>query len=240
VPASAARPLRLVTLREGGQLPDAILDWVSSGRPAKDVFDLVREAVPGLDTVATDELLDRVDELSSTVASLTGLNLMAEVMDALAEQEKDGVAPEDAESPDLDSMYGGEEPSELDVIASANLQTAYSRGRQDEDEDTGDWWEYVTQLGACEICAPLDGTQAPQDDGIWTDRIPPLHPNCVYALKAIPAQKIQATPDDVPAESKGARGWGNPQKRYDPDLSDKPAALLPYYHEKLRNLRRNE
>lgn len=220
--------LRLVTLRGGGELPAAILDWVWSDRPVADVFDQVAAEVPAFDAAAQDELLDRVDELSRTVASLTGLNLFAEAWDALGQE---------GPPPDLESMYGGEEPSSLDAVADANLQGAYSRGRVDEAAETDDWWEYVTQPGACEICEPLDGTQAPQDDGIWVDRIPPLHPRCVCELKPIPAQRIRATEHDVPDEARGRGGFGNPQKMFAPDLSQKPAALLPYFHEKLRNLR---
>jgi hypothetical protein len=233
-----ATSLRLVKLRAGGELPEAIIDWAWSDRPATEIFETVRESVPSFGEADEADLMDRVSELSRTVSALTGLDLMAEVMDALDKQEGDGVAPEDFELPDIDSMYGGDEPSTLDVISDANLQTAYSRGRQDEDADTQDWWEYVTQVGACEICAPLDGTQAPQDDGIWDDRIPPLHPRCVCALKAIPAQNIRATEHDVPSDARGSRGWGNPQKMFSPDLSDKPAALLPAYHDHLRNLGR--
>ena len=181
-----------------------------------------------------DDILARVDELSNTVANLTGLDLMSEVLDALKDADVND-AP--IEEPDLDSMYGGDEPSVLDVIASANTQSSYSLGKVEEDEGTGDWWEYVTQLGACEQCAPLDGTQAPQDDGIWSDRIPPLHPNCVCELKAIPAQNIRATEHDVPSEARGRSGWGNPLNKFDPDLNEKPHELLPIYHEKLR---RNE
>jgi hypothetical protein len=226
VPAAA---LRIVRLRGGGELPAAILDWVFGGEPARSIFDRVREEVPAFDEGEEADLLERVSELSRTVASLTGLDLVSEAWEALGQE---------GEPPDLESMYGGEEPSTLDVVADANVQSAYSRGKLDEDAGADDWWEYVTQLGACEICAPLDGTQAPQDDGIWSDRIPPLHPRCVCELKPIPAQKIRATEHDVPDEARGSQGWGNPQKMFSPDLSDKPAALLPLYEQHLRNLRR--
>jgi hypothetical protein len=232
-----ATKLRLVTLRAGGSLPDAIIEWVWSGESVKTIFETVRDAVPAFDEAAQADLMVRVEELSRTVAALTGLDLMSEVMDVL--REDGSVAKEDGEPPDLDSMYGGDEPSSLDGIASANTQSAYARGKQDEDEGTDSWWEYVTQPGACAICEPLDGAQAPQDDGIWTDRIPPLHPNCSCDLKTIPAQKIRVTDHDLPDEARGSKGWGNPQKMFAPDLSDKPAVLLPLYEEKLRNTRRN-
>ena len=161
---------------------------------------------------------------------------MTEALDAMSEQEADGVLHDDFEPPDLDSMYGGDEPSTLDVISDANLQTSYSLGRTEEDAQTDDWWEYNTQLGACEICAPLDGVQAPQDDGIWTDRIPPLHPRCVCELRPIPAQKIRATEHDVPSEARGSSGWGDPSKMFQPDLGDKPEALLPIFHELIRRM----
>lgn len=236
---SAATKLRLVKLAEKGPI-DRILDWVWSDEPPKTAFEIAREAAPSIDAAAEQELMDRVADLSRTVAALTGLDLIGEAMQDMQEQEAAGVEPDDFEPPDVDSMYGGEEPSDLEAIASSNAQSAYMRGRQDEDEGSDDWWEYVAQISACEVCAPLDGTQAPQDDGIWTDRIPPLHPNCVCVLKPIPPQKQRATEDDVPDESRGRRGWGNPQKRFDPDLSTKPEVLLPFYHDKLRNLRENE
>ena len=231
--------LRLVKLAERGSL-EALLDWAFSDQPASKAFEIARESLPGLTSEEEAELLLRVEELSRTVAALTGLNLVGEVMDDLKEQEADGVAVADFAPPDIESMYEGEEPSELDVIASSNTQMSFAFGKQQEDEQTDDWWEYEAQSGACDICAPLDGTQAPQDDGIWADRIPPIHPFCVCRLKTIPAQKVRATEDDVPDESRGRRGWGDPRKRFDPDLSDKPAALLPLYEDKLRNLRSDE
>lgn len=231
--------LRLVKLAARGSL-EALLDWAFSDQPTSKAFDIVRGTIPDFGGADEQEVLLRVEEFSRTVAALTGLNLVSEVMDDLKEQEAGGVAVEDFEPPDIESMYEGEEPSELDVIASSNAQMSFSFGKQQEDEDTGEWWEYEAQSGACDICGPLDGTQAPQDDEIWADRIPPLHPFCVCRLKSIPAQKVRATEDDVPDESRGRRGWGDPRKRFDPDLSDKPAALLPLYEDKLRNLRSDE
>jgi hypothetical protein len=243
VPASATK-LRLVQLAEKGSglTLDAILDWVWGERPVEHVLSMARDSLPAFDAADEKELLDRVEELSRTVASLTGMNLVAEVLDDLKQAEDDGRSVEDFEPPDLDSMYGGEEPSELEMVAGSNSQMAYVRGKQDEDAETDDWWEFEVDpfLKNCEICGPLDGVQAPQDDDIWTDRIPPIHPRCGCRLRTIPPQKIKATEDDIPEESRGVKGWGNPQERFDPDLSDKPTALLPLYHDHLRNLRRNE
>lgn len=231
--ATATSRLRLLRGAKGDDLIGSIVEWAFSAEDVSSIFEKVSAELPSFDEAAQRELLDRVEDLSRTVSALTGLNLMAEVYDALEEQEGDGVDPDDFEGPDGSDDY-------LDQVAESNLQSGYARGKQDEDAGTDDWWEYVTQQGACEICGPLDGTQAPQDDGIWADRIPPLHPDCACDLKSIPAQKIRATEHDVPDESRGRRGWGNPQKRFDPDLSDKPEALLPVYEEKLRNLRANE
>jgi hypothetical protein len=236
VPTSATR---LVLLRGGGGLVEKILDWVWSAEPVTSILDRVSDELPSFDDEARADLLASVDDLSRTVAALTGLDLMTEVYAALEEQQGDGVAPEDFEPPDIDSAYG-EDGWRLDLVAESNNQSAYARGKQDEDAGSDDWWEYVAQPDACDVCAPLDGTQAPQDDGIWTDRIPPLHPRCVCELKPIPAQKIRATEHDVPDVSRGTNGWGNPQKRFAPDLKDKPAALLPAYEDKLRNLRESE
>lgn len=231
MPTTARTSLRLVKLA-GPDLIDSIVEWVWSGDSTDKVFSDVREELPDFGVDDETELLERVGQLSDTVAALTGLNLMAEVYDALQEQEDDGIAGEDFEEPSQDAY--------LDDVASSNMQSGYARGKLDEDTGSDDWWEYVTQPGACPICEPLDGTQAPQDDGIWADRIPPLHPDCVCDLKAIPPQRIRATEHDVPPEARGRTGWGDPRKRFDPDLSDKPVALLPAYHEKLRNLRRSQ
>jgi hypothetical protein len=223
--------LRLVKLRGGGELVADIIDWVWSDKPTAEIFEAVRDAVPSFGEADEADLMERVADLSRTVSNLTGLDLFGEAWNALDQEGK---------PPDLESMYGGEEPSTLEVVADANLQSAYARGRDDESSETDDWYEYVTQDGACEICAPLDGLQAPQDDGIWTDRIPPLHPRCVCELKPIPAKKIRATEHDVPDDARGRSGFGNPQKMFAPDHSDKPAALLPLYHDKLRNIRRSQ
>ncbi len=232
MPATAPTKLRLVELARRDAI-ESIVEWVWSGDTASKLFESLGEELPGFDAEAQADLLERVGELSDTVAALTGLNLMDEVYSALNEQEGDGIAGEDFEEPNSSDGY-------LEDVAGSNMQSGFSRGKVDEDDDSDDWWEYVTQPGACPICEPLDGTQAPQDDGIWADRIPPLHPECVCDLKTIPPQKIRATEHDVPSEARGRSGWGDPRKRFDPDLSDKPAALLPAYHEKLRNLRRNE
>jgi len=235
VPATARSNLRLLRSQEDD--PDiigSIVEWAFSAEDVSTIFAKVANELPGFDEVAQREMLDRIEDLSRTVSALTGLNLMSEVYDALDEQQDDGVSDEDFEAPDIDG------DDYFDTVAETNNQSAYSLGKVDEDADSGDWWEYSAQPDACPICAPLDGTQAPQDDGVWADRIPPLHPDCVCDLKSIPAQGIRATEHDVPNDSRGTRGWGNPQKRFDPDLSDKPAVLLPAYHEKLRNLRRSE
>lgn len=223
MPTTARTNLRLVKL-SGGDLIDSIVEWVWSGDSTDKVFSDVREDLPGFDADDEADLLERVGQLSDTVAALTGLNLMSEVYDALQEQESDGIEAEDFEEPQQDGY--------LEDVASSNMQMSFSFGKVDEDSESDDWWEYVTQPGACEVCAPLDGTQAPQDDGIWADRIPPLHLKCVCDLKAIPPQKVRATEHDVPSEAKGRSGWGDPRKRFDPDLSDKPEAMLPAYHEK--------
>lgn len=233
-----ATKLRLVELRAKEELDlplqEQIIEWVAGREPVSKIFEIVRESVPSFDNEAADDLMRLVSELSTTVAALTGMDVMAEVLDAIELQQGDGISAENFEPPDLGSMYGGEEPSVLETIADANLQSAYSRGNQDEDATTDDWWEFVCQPGACDICSPLDGTQAPQDDPIWVDRVAPLHPRCVCENKAIPAQKIRATEHDVSSEWRGVEGWGNPQRKFEPDLSDKPAALLPLYEEKLR------
>jgi hypothetical protein len=239
VPASARTKLRLVEL-SATSLIGSIVEWVWSKDSPDAIFSQVRDELPSFGEEDESALLDRVDELSDTVAALTGLDLMTEVYDALDQQETDGIPAEDFEGPDIEGSFGDDDGWMLDSIAGANMQSGYGAGKVDEDEDTGDWWEYVTQPGACELCAPLDGVQAPQDDGVWADRIPPLHPNCVCDLKAIAPQKIQATEHDVPNESRGTKGFGDPRKRFDPDLSDKPAALLPAYHQKLSNRRRSE
>lgn len=206
----------------------SIISWFSSGKPAADLADVVG------DEIDLAGIVERVAELSKTVAALTGMDMVGDVLKEMQEQEAAGVASDDFKPPDVDSDYGGEEPSMLDTISDANLQSAYSLGQLDEDEAGGEWWEYIAQSSACDICAPLDGTQAPQDSDIWIDRIPPLHPRCVCALSSIPPQKVEAKEHDVPSDSRGRQGWGDPRRKFEPDLSDKPAVLLPLYYEKRR------
>ena len=100
--------LRIVKLRAGGSLPDAIIDWVWSGEPVASVFETVREAVPSFGEADEADLMERVAELSRTVSNMTGLNLYAEAWDALGQE---------GPPPDLDSMYGGEEPSAIETVA---------------------------------------------------------------------------------------------------------------------------
>lgn len=230
MPLSARTSLRLVKL-SSSDLIGSIIEWVWSKDSPDAIFSQVREEIPDFDEA---DLMERIGELSDTVAALTGLNLVDEVYSALSEQEGDEIPPEDFEPPSYESG------DYLETVSESNVQSGFSRGKVEEDEGSGDWWEYVTQPGACEICAPLDGIQAAQDDAIWADRIPPLHPRCVCDLRAIAPQKVRATDEDVPNEARGAKDWGDPRKTFDPDLSDKPAALRPIYEEHLRNLRRNQ
>jgi len=82
----------------------------------------------------------------------------------------------------------------LDTVVRTNLQTAFSKGRYEE-QKTGpnEFWEYVATIDGreTEICNALDGKIFKRSDPFWSNNYPPNHFNCRSTVVTLDAETLK-------------------------------------------------
>lgn len=174
-----------------------------------------------------------------TVSGVADLDIVTDVWEAIDAAVRNGETLEDFKArveESLTSAWGGEEPSHLETVFRTNIQTAYSAGRQVQNErvrETHPFYRYdvVDDERVSDICEGLIGVVIPADQATL---FPPLHPNCRTDMVAITAEEAgEAGVDDVgELDVEPEDGFGDPLAAFEPDLSTRPAELVHIYEMK--------
>jgi SPP1 gp7 family putative phage head morphogenesis protein len=181
-----------------------------------------------------------------TVAGVAQLDVVTDAWRALDEAIAEGTTFADFRATmgeKLAAAWGGNSPARLETIFRTNVQQAYNAGRYDQQTDpvvleARPFWRYSAVLDSrtSKICGPLHGTTLPADNPFWATHQPPLHFNCRSTIVSLTEEQAQShgiaeqAPDVEPQEGFGAPGM----PPYEPDLSDRPAALASAYEAKIR------
>jgi SPP1 gp7 family putative phage head morphogenesis protein len=204
-----------------------------------------RERVP-LTSAEWAKLTEEAQARAFTVANVAQLDVVADVWRALDEAIAGGTTFADfkaAVGDKLAAEWGGEDATRLETIFRTNVQLAYNAGRYDQQTDPAvlearPFWRYSAVLDSrtSRICGPLHGTTLPADHSWWSHHQPPLHFNCRSTIVSLTPDQAQSfgiatdAPDVEPQD-----GFGKPgMPPYQPDLSDRPAALASAYEAKNR------
>jgi SPP1 gp7 family putative phage head morphogenesis protein len=180
-----------------------------------------------------------------TVANVTQLDVVTEAWRALDAAIAQGTTFADFKATvgeDLAAAWGGEDATRLETIFRTNVQLAYNAGRyqQQTDPDVLDarpFWRFSAVLDSrtSRICSPLHGTTMPAAHPWWSNHQPPLHFNCRSTVISLTEEqaKTAGVTDEAP-DVEPQDGFGNLLAPYEPDLSDRPAALASAYEAKNR------
>lgn len=203
-----------------------------------------RRRVPMSDA-AFQALLDASHARAFVVAGVTKLDLVTEVWRALDRATADGTTFEEFKKEigqKLESEWGRRNPTRLETIFRTNLQRSYGAGtvkmlRAPAVLRRRPYWKFsaVEDSRTTVTCSTSDGTVLPADHPFWATHQPPLHFNCRSRLIAL--TQAQADHYGVSSEAPDAppaKGFGNVEEEWKPDLTKYPAPLVHAYQQKQR------
>ncbi len=141
-----------------------------------------------LGVVTADEFyedLRKYSGLAFTVSKITQADTLNAVRDEITKQlDADKFDPEQLKSTIQDiAVSRGETaltPFHLETIVQTNVQTAYSKGRYLElQESSSPYWQYfaIDDQRTSAVCLDLDGRVFHKDDPFWDTYYPPNHFN---------------------------------------------------------------
>ena len=186
-----------------------------------------------------DALSDAAREQAITVAGVTQIEVIQQVLVALETAVAEGTTIEDfaaTVSASLESAWGGTVASpafRIETIFRTNTQVAYAAGRYQvathpDIVSVRPQWMFSAVLDSrtSPMCRPLDGLIRPADSGFWNGRHPPLHHRCrssIITLRNDQAKDMGGA-HDIPEHDLAASGFGGIPKL---DWAPEPAAFLP-------------
>ncbi len=202
-----------------------------------DDLDFWKAALPEVSEDEIADVLAKAGELATTVAAVALLDLFSDAWESIDSAEKEETPQDDfAEAVDdkLDNLWG-EDGSMWDTVIDTNSQLEFNGAKDDADQEAGwEYAEYVAEDGACEICAPLNGTILPIDDPWWAMYEAPNHCNCRCAKVPLSYEEAMQrggfTPEPV-SDVDVQPGFGlDKGALWIPDLSSRPPELVHEYH----------
>lgn len=180
-----------------------------------------------------------------TVSGVADLDIMTDVWEAIDSAVRNGETLEDFRGrvgEKLTDAWGGEEPSHLETVFQTNIQSAYSAGRQVQNERVRESHPYirydvVDDDRTSEICEPLIGVVVPADSDFAATHVTPLHHGCrtdMVAITESEARELGVDTDEDLADAPDADdGFGDPLAELEPDVSTRPAELVHIYERKV-------
>ena len=214
----------------------------------EEAIDWFRSKTPLTDE-AFDALTERAKRKAFTVAGVTQLDMVADVLRSIDEAIQEGTSLEDwkaAIGPTLESAWAGTVANpgwRLDVIFRTNTQHAYAAGRYAQATDPDviaarPFWQFdaIIDSRTSPICKAADGTILPADSEWWASHHPPAHFACrsqVITLAAVQAKKLGGV-TAKPTKTKAQDGFGLLPSRdeWEPKSGDYPAGLWAEFQKK--------
>jgi SPP1 gp7 family putative phage head morphogenesis protein len=200
-----------------------------------------REKVP-MTREDWDALEESARQRAFMVSGVAQLDLVAEVYASIDKAIAEGKVIDDFRDDVAAKLYdawGREEPWRLETILRTNIQTAYSAGRYDQQQEVKDdrpFWEYsaVMDSRTSDICAELDGKVLPADDPFWDSHNPPLHFNCRSTIISLTEEQANRKGVDSPPAIKAQDGFGAApgEDDWEANAAGYPAALADLARDK--------
>lgn len=185
-----------------------------------------------------------VRQRAFTVAGVADLDIVTDVWEAIDAAVQNGETLEDFRErvgQKLADAWGGEEPTHLETVFRTNIQTAYSAGRQVQNERVRETHPYirydvVDDENTSDICEALIGVVVPADSEFAATHHVPLHHKCRTDEVAITEDEARElgvdTDEDLQDAPDADDGFGEPLAGFEPDLSTRPAELVHIYEMK--------
>lgn len=187
-----------------------------------------------------------------TVAGVTDLDLISEVLEAITDAVAHGLGYEEFVAQigaKLEAEWGtsvANPGARLETIFRTNVQTAYAAGRYEEatDPDTlavRPYWMFSAILDGrtTPVCEACDGIVRPATDAFWFTHEPPCHFNCRSTI--ITLSEDLALEEGISHEPPAwfappAKGFGGPPDlAWEPTPTDYPSDAWHEFHAKMAN-----
>ena len=199
-----------------------------------EAIESVRKRVP-IARHEWDALQAAERETAFTVANVTEMRVLQQVLDGVEAAVRDGTTLEDFRAdigPSLIESWGGEIPGRMETVFRTNIQVAYSQGRHAINSapvvrEARPYLRFddVPSDRECELCEECGGTVLPADDPWWHTHTPPLHHCCECTATALsPEEAAEEGIDDAGAGIDADDGFGGEPSAigedWEPDLSE--------------------
>ena len=227
----------------------------ATNQTPQDALKFLEKKDPALTWTSAEfaEWTDQARAESFTIAKVTALNVVQDMLDMVSKATETGMTFYDFKNNVNDMMqskgWSAEDskkltPSRLYLIYQTNLQTAYNAGRvaqQKEVAKARPYWQYnsVVDGSTTDGCKGLNGVTLRYDDPFWNNNYPPRHFHCRASVTTLSERELKrdgielTNPKDV-AKVEPLDGFGGqPDAGYVPDKTKYDAKLFKTFEKLL-------